>query len=444
MQLWEKGIVTDKKVLEFTTGRDRELDLQLAKYDIVGSIAHTLMLEKIGLVTKSESTMLTDELKKILNSVGDGTFKIDDEVEDIHSQIELMLTKALGKTGKKIHTARSRNDQILLDMKLYAREMIKEVVLKTREIIRTLVSMSNEHKDVLMPGYTHMQIAMPSSFGLWFGAYAESLAEDLVMLQAAYKITNQNPLGSAAGFGSSFPVDRTMTTDLLGFDSMHFNVVNAQMNRGKMEKCVAFALGSIGSTLSRMAMDVCIYSGQNFGFFTLPDDITTGSSIMPHKKNPDLFELIRAKGNKLQAVSYEISLIGANLPSGYHRDFQIIKESFFPAFGLILDMLTLANSFIGRLKVNAVIPGNELYSPVFSVEEVNKLVMQGVSFRDAYREVASKIADGNYNPVQNVEHTHEGSIGNLCNDKIIDKMEQTISGFNFKQAEEAVKKLVCK
>jgi argininosuccinate lyase len=442
MKLWDKGVDTNRLVGEFTAGRDREIDLQLASWDVLGSIAHARMLQSINLINTEELSLLENELKQIHKKILEGDFMIREEAEDVHSQIEFMLTEALGDTGKKIHTARSRNDQVLLDMKLFAREKIREVVYRVRSLFDCLISLSNQHKEVLMPGYTHMQIAMPSSFGLWFGAYAESLTDDLLLLQAAYKVTNQNPLGSAAGFGSSFPVDRGMTTELLGFDNMHVNVVNAQMNRGKMEKIVAFALGSVGSTLSRMAMDVCLFSGQNFGFFKLPDEFTTGSSIMPHKKNPDVFELIRARGNKLQSLSYEITMIGSNLPSGYHRDFQLIKESFIPSFDLLLEMLSITELVTGNIRVDPLVIDNPLYQDIFSVEEVNRLVIQGTSFRDAYREVAGKIAEGTYVAGEKPDHTHEGSIGNLCNELIIEKMDSIIAGFDFEKIENARKHLL--
>ena len=442
MNLWDKGVDTNRLIGEFTAGKDREIDLQLASWDVLGSIAHARMLQSINMITSEELLSLENELKQIHKKIMEGDFIIHEDVEDVHSQIEFMLTEALGDTGKKIHTARSRNDQVLLDMKLFAREKLREVVFRVRSLFDSLISLSNMHKEILMPGYTHMQIAMPSSFGLWFGAYAESLTDDVLLLQAAYRITNQNPLGSAAGFGSSFPVDRGMTTRLLGFDNMHVNVVNAQMNRGRMEKIIAFALGSVGSTLSRMAMDVCLFSGQNFGFFKLPDEFTTGSSIMPHKKNPDVFELIRARGNKLQSLSYEISIIGSNLPSGYHRDFQLIKESFIPSFDILLEMLSITELMAGNIRVNSSIIDNPLYQDIFSVEEVNRLVIQGTSFRDAYREIAGRIADGTYMAGEKPDHTHEGSIGNLCNELIIEKMDNIMAGFDFEKIENARKDLL--
>lgn len=444
MHIWDKGVTANKRVIEFTSGKDRELDLHLAAYDVLGSIAHVKMLHKIGILSSDELVSLERELKKIYSIIDQNEFQIDEDVEDIHSQIELLLTNILGDTGKKIHTARSRNDQVLLDLKLFSRDKIKDIVRQTQTLFSKLISLSNEHKDILMPGYTHMQIAMPSSFGLWFGAYAESLTEDTLLLQAAYKIANQNPLGSAAGFGSSFPIDRSMTTELLGFDSMHVNVMNAQMNRGKMEKAIAFAFGSLGATLSRLAMDICTWSGQNFGFIILPDEFTTGSSIMPHKKNPDLFELIRARGNKLQALSFEISMINTNLPSGYHRDFQVIKESFIPAFNILQETISITEFIIDKIKINSAIIGDKMYQDIFSVEEVNNLVMEGYSFRDAYKEVASKMANNSYQPGKKITHTHEGSIGNLCNDLIITKMKHLMAGFGFEKVENAFRNLLYK
>jgi len=442
MTLWDKGIETNKLTGDFTSGKDRELDLHLASYDVLGSIAHVRMLQSIGLLTENELFSLEKELKCIYKMIEDGEFKIEPGVEDVHSQIELMLTEALGETGKKVHTARSRNDQVLLDLKLFVRDRLREIVKQTVKLSGTLITLSNKHKGTLMPGYTHMQVAMPSSFGLWFGAYAEGLAEDMILLKAAYSITNQNPLGSAAGFGSSFPIDRSMTTKLLGFDNMHVNVVNAQMNRGKMEKTVAFALGSVGSTLSRMAMDICTYSGQNYGFMTLPDEFTTGSSIMPHKKNPDIFELIRATGNKLQALPLEIMLISSNLPSGYHRDFQLIKENFIPAFDLLINILSVTEMVIDRITVNPDIINKEIYNDLFSVEEVNRLVKQGIPFREAYNKVAGEIGNKNYSPQKELDHTHDGSLGNLCNELIAEKIENIKAGFDFKKVDNAMMNLL--
>ncbi len=442
MKLWDKGTGADRMIGEFTAGKDRETDLHLAVWDVVGSIAHIRMLNRINMISDDELSALETELKHIYRKIKDGNFTIAEGVEDVHSQIEFMLTGKLGEAGKKVHTARSRNDQVLVDIKLFARDKLKQVVLAVTSLFDTLISLSDKHREILMPGYTHMQIAMPSSFGLWFGAYAESLAEDMFLLKAAYKMANQNPLGSAAGFGSGFPVDRSLTTELLGFENMHINVINAQMNRGKMEKVIAFALGSVGATLSRLAMDICMYSGQNFRFFILPDEYTTGSSIMPHKKNPDVFELIRARGNKLQALAFEISMVTTNLPSGYHRDFQQIKESFVPSFDMLLEMLKISKTVIEKIKISNDIVENELYQDLFSVEEVNKLVLDGVAFRDAYRQVAEKIADGTYVAKREIDHVHEGSIGNLRNDKIIKKMNEELEGFEFEKAEKAIMKLL--
>ncbi|MGF1585404.1 MAG: argininosuccinate lyase [Bacteroidales bacterium] len=442
MKLWDKGIAGDKLVGEFTAGEDRKLDIRLAGYDVLGSIAHVKMLSSIGLLSASELKSLEDELKHLFENIREGRFEIQEGVEDVHSQVELMLTEALGETGKKVHTARSRNDQVLVDIKLFARDKLKEIVMQTRSLFNLLISLSNEHRNVLMPGYTHMQVAMPSSFGLWFGAYAESLTDDLTLLLAAYRIVNQNPLGSGAGFGSSFPVNRTMTTDLLGFECMHVNVVSAQMNRGKMEKITSFAIASIGSTLSKMAMDICMYSGQNFRFLSLPEEFTTGSSIMPHKKNPDVFELIRAKGNKLQALPNEIAMISTNLPSGYHRDMQLIKESFIPSFDVLLEIISISELLIGKIKINKDIITGNLYRDLFSVEVVNRLVLEGSSFRDAYRTIGKKIADGSYNPDTKLDHTHEGSMGNLSNGLIQEKMEKLITAFDFRKADDAIMKLI--
>ena len=442
MKLWEKGISANKRIDEFTAGRDRQIDLLLAPWDVLGSIAHARMLSSIDLITENELGLLEDELVRIYEMTGTGEFRIGDEIEDVHTQVEHMLTEALGDTGKKIHTARSRNDQVLLDMKLFARDKIRQVAEQTASLFEALISLSEKNKEVLMPGYTHMQVAMPSSFGLWFGAWAESLAEDMILLRAAYRIADQNPLGSGAGYGSSFNIDRRLTTDLLGFENMHVNVVNAQMNRGKMEKTIAMAIGSIGSTLSRLAMDICLYSGQNFGFIRLPDEFTTGSSIMPHKKNPDVFELIRARGNKLQALPCEIALVTANLPSGYHRDFQQIKESFLTSFDMLLEMLSVTGMIIDKMIISPDITGNDLYRDLFSVEEVNRLVSRGMSFRDAYRVVAGKIADGTMEAGRELDHRHEGSIGNLCNGLIREKMRQEMSGFDFQRAENAINKLL--
>ena len=436
-KLWEKNVQVDQEVDTFTVGKDREMDLYLAKYDVLGSMAHITMLESIGLLTKEELTILLAELKNIYAVADCGRFVIEEGVEDVHSQVELMLTRSLGDTGKKIHSGRSRNDQVLLDLKLFTRAQIQEIVELVSDLFEVLISQSNRYKDVLLPGYTHLQIAMPSSFGLWFGAYAESLTDDLQMMQAAYKVCNRNPLGSAAGYGSSFPLRRQMTTDLLGFDSLDYNVVYAQMGRGKMERTVAFAMAGIAATLSKLAFDACMFNSQNFGFVKLPDDCTTGSSIMPHKKNPDVFELIRAKCNKLQSLPQQIMMIMNNLPVGYFRDLQIIKEVFIPAFDELKDCLQMAAYIINRMEVNEHILDNAIYDPMFSVEEVNRLAAQGMPFRDAYKKVGLEIEAGTFSADRNIHHTHEGSMGNLCNDRITQFMEDTLSGFHFERVAEA-------
>ena len=441
-KLWEKNFEINKEIERFTVGRDRELDLYLAKYDVLGSMAHITMLQSIGLLSADELHTLLAELKQIYKLACQGKFVIEDGVEDVHSQVELMLTRKLGDMGKKIHSGRSRNDQVLLDLKLFTRNELHEVAHAVKLLFDELIQKSNQYKDVLMPGYTHLQIAMPSSFGLWFGAYAESLVDDMLYLQAAYKITNRNPLGSAAGYGSSFKLNRTMTTQLLGFDSMDYNVVYAQMGRGKMERNVAFSLASVAGTLAKMAFDACLFNCQNFGFVKLPKECTTGSSIMPHKKNPDVFELIRAKCNKIQALPQQIMLIMNNLPSGYFRDLQIIKEVFLPVFGELTDCLQMAAYIINKMEVNTHILDNPMYDPMFSVEEVNKLTAAGMPFRDAYKKVGLEIEAGTFKADKHIHHTHEGSMGNLCNDKIQQLMQQVISGFNFEKAEKAEKDLL--
>ena len=441
-KLWEKNVQVDQEVDTFTVGKDREMDLYLAKYDVLGSMAHITMLESIGLLTKEELTVLLAELKEIYAVADSGRFVIEDGVEDVHSQVELMLTRRLGDTGKKIHSGRSRNDQVLLDLKLFTRAQIQEIVELVSGLFEVLISQSNRYKEVLLPGYTHLQVAMPSSFGLWFGAYAESLADDLQMMQAAYKVCNRNPLGSAAGYGSSFPLKRQMTTDLLGFDSLDYNVVYAQMGRGKMERTVAFAMAGIAATLSKLAYDACMFNSQNFGFIKLPDQFTTGSSIMPHKKNPDVFELTRAKCNKLQGLPQLITLISNNLPSGYFRDLQIIKEVFLPSFDELKDCLRMVTHMMREVKVNEQILDDDKYALLFSVEEVNRLVLEGVPFRDAYKQVGLDIEAGKFTPVKEVHHTHEGSIGNLCNDQISALMQNIVDGFAFNRVNEAEQQLL--
>ena len=441
-KLWEKNVQVDQEVDTFTVGKDREMDLYLAKYDVLGSMAHITMLENIGLLEKEELTLLLSELKNIYEIAESGQFIIEEGIEDVHSQVELMLTRRLGDIGKKIHSGRSRNDQVLLDLKLFTRSQIKEVVDLVSELFNVLISQSNRYKDILLPGYTHLQIAMPSSFGLWFGAYAESLVDDLQLMQAAYKVCNRNPLGSAAGYGSSFPLKRQMTTDLLGFDSLAYNVVYAQMGRGKMERTVAFALAGIAATLSKLAFDACMFNSQNFGFIKLPDQFTTGSSIMPHKKNPDVFELTRAKCNKIQWLPQQITLICNNLPSGYFRDLQIIKEVFLPAFDELKDCLRMVTYMMKEVKVNEHILDDDKYALLFSVDEVNRLVLEGVPFRDAYKQVGLNIEAGLFEPIKEARHTHEGSIGNLCNDQISALMQNIIDGFAFDKVNNAEQNLL--
>lgn len=441
-KLWEKNFEVNAEIERFTVGRDRELDIYLARYDVLGSMAHIKMLQSIGLMEKDELDALLAELRNIYRDCTEGRFVIEDGVEDVHSQVELLLTRRLGDMGKKIHSGRSRNDQVLVDLKLFIRHELREIADGVMTLFGELQEKSGQFKDVLMPGYTHLQIAMPSSFGLWFGAYAESLADDMLFLQAAYRMANRNPLGSAAGYGSSFPLDREMTTRLLGFASMDYNVVYAQMGRGKTERNVAFAMASVAGTLAKMAFDACLFNCQNFGFIRLPKECTTGSSIMPHKKNPDVFELIRAKCNKLQALPEQITLIMNNLPVGYFRDLQIIKEVFLPAFGELKDCLRMATYIISKMEVNRNILDNPMYDPMFSVEEVNRLAAAGMPFRDAYRKVGMEIENGTYRADRNICHTHEGSMGNLCNDRIAELMKSVYDGFGFSRAEEAEKELL--
>ena len=431
-KLWEKNVQVNEEIEKFTVGRDREMDLYLAKYDVLGSMAHITMLESIGLLGSDELPKLLSELKNIYRLAEKGEFVIEDGVEDVHSQVELMLTRKLGDMGKKIHSGRSRNDQVLVDLKLFTRAEIKEIAEEVEVLFNELIAQSNKYKNVLMPGYTHLQVAMPSSFGLWFGAYAEGLVDDMMFLQAAFKITNRKPLGSAAGYGSSFPLNRTLTTKLLGFDSMDYNVVYAQMGRGKTERNVAYAMASIAGTIAKLAFDACMFNSQNFAFVKLPDECTTGSSIMPHKKNPDVFELTRAKCNKIQSLPQQIMLIMNNLPSGYFRDLQIIKEVFLPAFKELKDCLKMTSYIINKMKVNENILDDSRYDNMFSVEEVNRLAASGMPFRDAYKKVGLDIEAGNFKPNKDIHHTHEGSIGNLCNEQIQALMSEVVSGFNFK------------
>ena len=441
-KLWTKNAQMTDEIERFTVGRDREMDLYLAKYDVMGSMAHVTMLESIGLIEKEELGTILTELKKIYKKAENGEFVIEEGVEDVHSQVELMLTRQLGDMGKKIHSGRSRNDQVLVDLKLFIRDQLHELALLTKALFDELIEKSNKYKNVLMPGYTHLQVAMPSSFGLWFGAYAEGLVDDMQYLLAAWRITNRNPLGSAAGYGSSFPLNRQMTTDLLGFDSMDYNVVYAQMGRGKTERNVAFSMASIAGTLAKLAFDACMFNSQNFSFVKLPDDCTTGSSIMPHKKNPDVFELTRAKCNKIQALPQTVMMIMNNLPSGYFRDLQIIKEVFLPAFDDMKDCLKMCAYIINKIRVNEHILDNPIYDLMFSVEEVNRLAASGTPFRDAYKQVGLNIEAGKFTPNKNIHHTHEGSIGNLCNDKIEALMDKVMDEFNFSNVDKALKKLI--
>jgi len=441
-KLWEKSTQVNSKIEAFTVGRDREMDVFLAKYDVLGSMAHIRMLESVGLLQKNELEPLLEELKNIYQLAENNQFVIEDGVEDVHSQVEMLLTRKLGDMGKKIHSGRSRNDQVLVDLKLFARAEIEKTVATVSDLFDVLISQSNRYKEVLLPGYTHLQVAMPSSFGLWFGAYAESLADDLQLLLAAYKITNRNPLGSAAGYGSSFPLDRQLTTDLLGFDSMNYNVVYAQMGRGKMERTVATALAGVAATVAKLAFDACMFTSQNFGFIRLPDEFTTGSSIMPHKKNPDVFELTRAKCNKLQSLPQQIMMITNNLPSGYFRDLQIIKEVFIPAFAELTDCLEMTAMMMAHVEVNTEILSDSRYDYLFSVEEVNRLTLSGIPFRDAYKQVGLEIEAGNFKPNKEVNHTHQGSIGNLFNDEICIYKDSVLNEFAFDKVRDAVKALL--
>lgn len=441
-KLWEKSVHVTEEIDRFTVGHDRELDLYLAKYDVLGSMAHVTMLHSIGLIADEELPVLLRELRAIYQVAESGDFVIEDGIEDVHSQVELMLTRKLGDMGKKIHSGRSRNDQVLVDLKLFTRDKIREVAEAVRDLFAELQQQSERYKNVLMPGYTHLQVAMPSSFGLWFGAYAESLADDMLLLEAAYRMTNRNPLGSAAGYGSSFPLNRTMTTELLGFDSMDYNVVYAQMGRGKNERNVAFALAGIAGTVAKLAFDACMFNSQNFGFVRLPDECTTGSSIMPHKKNPDVFELIRARCNKLQALPTQVVMIMNNLPCGYFRDLQEIKKVFLPAFDQLLSCLRMATYIVARMRVNEHILDDARYDLMFSVEEVNRLASEGMPFRDAYKKVGLDIEAHQFTPNKEIHHTHEGSIGNLCNDRIAALMQATYARFGFERVSEAEKKLL--
>ena len=423
MKLWDKGFSADKKIDLFTVGNDRELDLSLAKYDIIASKAHAKMLGEIGLLSKKETNSLVDELENIAKTIEDGSFTIEDTFEDMHSKIEFLLTEKLGDAGKKIHTARSRNDQVLVAMHLYLKDELREIKNQTKTLFDLLLDLAEKHKKVLLPGYTHLQIAMPSSFGLWFSAYAESLIDDLYFINAAYKVADQNPLGSAAGYGSSFPVNRRFTTQEMGFETLKYNVVAAQMGRGKVEKATAFGMSSIAATLSKMAMDICLYMSQNFGFISFPDELTTGSSIMPHKKNPDVFELVRAKCNKLQAVPNQLTLIINNLPSGYHRDLQLVKETIVPAIQDMKACLEILTFSLKEIQVDQNILSDTKYDYLFSVDTLNELVQNGIPFRDAYKKMGQEIQEGTFTPKRDIEHTHEGSLGNLCLAEIRMKMD---------------------
>jgi len=441
-KLWQKTTNVDKLVENFTVGRDRELDTQMAAFDVLGSLAHTKMLESIGLMDAADLMLVQQELKNLYTEISNGNFEIEADVEDVHSQVEMLLTRRIGEAGKKIHSGRSRNDQVLVDLKLFFRHQLQQVVNETDNLFRQLIQLSEEHKDVLLPGYTHLQVAMPSSFGLWFGAYAEGLVDDLEMVLAAWKITNKNPLGSAAGYGSSFPLNRTMTTQLLGFESLNHNVVYAQMGRGKTERVIAQALSSVAATLAKMAMDQCLYLSQNFAFVSYPENLTTGSSIMPHKKNPDVWEIMRGKCNRLQALPNDVALMTTNLPSGYHRELQLLKELLFPAFADLIDCLQMATFMLQNISVNKNILDDPKYTYLFSVEEVNKSVLNGTPFRDAYKQIGLDIEQGNFNPDKTVNHTHEGSIGNLQNQQITEAMDKAISSFDFKKVEDAISWLV--
>jgi argininosuccinate lyase len=442
MKIWQKNIDVNKDIEAFTVGKDRELDLQMAAYDVLGSLAHVEMLESIGLLTAGELAEIQKELKNIYAEIAAGKFVIEDTVEDVHSQVEWLLTQRIGEAGKKIHSGRSRNDQVLVDLKLYFRSCIEEMVGNTAVLFGQLIELSNKHRDKLLPGYTHLQIAMPSSFGLWFGAYAESLVDDMEVMLAAWKICNKNPLGSAAGYGSSFPLNRTMTTELLGFERLNYNVVYAQMGRGKTERILAQAMSSVAASLAKMAMDVCLFINQNFGFISFPDELTTGSSIMPHKKNPDVFELIRSRCNKIQALPNEIALMITNLPSGYHRDLQLLKENLFPAITSLNECLEMATFMLQNITVKDNILDDKKYAYLFSVEVVNELALKGTPFREAYKIVGESIDKGTFTPGKVVHHTHEGSIGNLCNAEIEGMMTEIRSQFKFEKMHAAIEKLL--
>lgn len=444
MKLWQKDKRALAEVDKFTVGKDREMDMYLAPFDVLGSLAHIKMLESVGLLTKEELKQLTEGLRVIYEEIKQGNFQLEDDVEDIHSQVELLLTKRLGDAGKKIHSGRSRNDQVMVDVKLYLRDELEQLVKEVKQYFDLLLTLSEQFREYYLPGYTHLQIAMPSSFGLWFGAYAESLADDMIVLHAAYRVVNKNPLGSAAGYGSSFPLNRKLTTKLLGFENLNYNVVYAQMGRGKTEQIVAQALSAVAATLAKMAMDACLFINQNFGFIRFPDELTTGSSIMPHKKNPDVFELIRSHCNRIKALSNELAMMTTNLPSGYHRDLQLLKENLFPAFKNLKDCLSMSALMFSNMEIRKNILNDEKYKYLFSVEEVNKLVLQGVPFRDAYKQIGKAIESDRFNYSTEIHHTHEGSIGNLCNEEIRQMMDDTVSLFDFKKVHEALEALTSK
>ncbi len=441
-KIWQKSVAVNELVENFTVGKDREFDLEMAAFDVLGSLAHTQMLESIGLMSAEDLRSVQKELKNIYKDIQDDNFIIQPEVEDVHSQVELLLTQRIGDAGKKIHSGRSRNDQVLVDLKLFFRHQLREVVTETEKLFRLLIELSEKHKDVLLPGYTHLQVAMPSSFGLWFGAYAESLADDLELVLATYKITNKNPLGSAAGYGSSFPLNRILTTKLLGFDSLNYNVVYAQMGRGKTERIIAQALSAIAATLAKMAMDQAMYLSQNFAFVSYPDTLTTGSSIMPHKKNPDVWEIMRGKCNRLQALPTDVAMMTTNLPSGYHRELQLLKELLFPAFTDIKECLHMATFMLQNITVNADILNDPKYAYLFSVDEVNRMVLKGTPFRDAYKQVGLAIEQGHFNPERQVNHTHEGSIGNLMNAEITAAFNKLLGNFDFEKTDQAISQLI--
>jgi len=443
-KIWQKSVTVNELVENFTVGRDTEFDSQMAAFDVLGSLAHTQMLESIGLMSREDLTLVQRELKAIYVDIEKGNFTIEQGVEDVHSQVEMLLTQRIGDAGKKIHSGRSRNDQVLVDLKLFFRSELRQVVEETEILFRQLIELSEKYKDVLLPGYTHLQVAMPSSFGLWFGAYAESLADDLELVLAAYKITNKNPLGSAAGYGSSFPLNRTLTTQLLGFDSLNYNVVYAQMGRGKTERIIAQALSSIAATLAKMAMDQALYLSQNFAFVSYPDTLTTGSSIMPHKKNPDVWEIMRGKCNRIQALPNDVAMMITNLPSGYHRELQLLKELLFPAFTDLKSCLHMATFMLQNITVNTAILDDPKYAYLFSVEEVNRLTLSGVPFRDAYKQVGLAIEKGEFNPDKKVSHTHEGSIGNLYNTEITVAFNKLVNSFDFGKVKKAINSLVGK